>query len=235
MAHMHHGSIRKYTAALLEAFNSIEIQYKMSNGDAVLREVPLKYSSQEKSKILDEYTAEQLHSGNYNVLPRASLALVSMNKAENRVTNKNNKIGSFKTDDSLEFMFNSVPYEFTYELIVQCRGMNEATQIIEQIAPKFNPIVNIDVWDANNLDEPTRIPVRLTDISMESDAYDELSINLTTVTFSISLMGNLYPPIKSMPRIQEFKMYFDRITSDSERVRSEMLEWDTDLDGKITG
>ena len=233
MAYFHHGSIRKYTAALLDFFNSVEIQYRVTTGETLSKAVPLKYSSVEKSRMFDEYTTEQILSGNFGVLPRASLSLVSMGKAEQRVQNKNTKIGKFTSDTTMEYMYNSVPYEFTFDIVFQCRGMNEATQIIEQIAPKFNPTVNIDIWDASNLDEPTRVPVSLVDIQMEQEEYDELSSNIITITFSLSLQGNLYPPIKSQPRVQEFQIYLNQIENDTSATRKEMMEWDVDLYGNI--
>jgi hypothetical protein len=230
---VHHGTIRKYTAALLEFFNDIEVSYKLSNGQRIEKNIPLNYSSREKSRILDDYTVEQFLSGNKNVLPSASLAFVSMAKAEQRTTNKNNKNNNFTSTSGLEFSYNSVPYTFNFDLVVKCRGMNEASQIVEQIAPKFNPSINIDIWDASNLNEPTRVPVNLLDISIEDEEYDELSSNVFTVTFGLTLTGNLYPPIKAMPRIKEFKMYINQIENEDDAVRKVMKDWDVDLDGSI--
>ena len=42
----------------------------------------------------------------------------------------------------------------------------------------FNPIVNIDVYDAVNLDEPTRIPVTLLDIGINTEDYEELRASM---------------------------------------------------------
>lgn len=229
----HHGTIRKYTAALLDLFNDLEIQYKDSNGATRSRNIPIKYSSKEKYKELDNYSTEQLLSGNTNVLPRASLAISTMIKAEQRTTNKNLKIGKVQGENTFEYMYNSVPYEFTFELAIMCRGMNEASMIIEQIAPKFNPTINIDVWDAENLDEPTRIPVKLLDIGIESNEYDEISSNLVTVNVGLSIMGNLYPPIRTTDRVKEFKMYIAE-TSGTTAQRKTIMGWDVQDDGALT-
>ena len=229
-----HGTIRKYTAALLDIFNEFEIQYLDSEGETLTRVIPLTYSSREKSRILDSYTSEQLLAGNYSVLPRASLALGSMSKLEARVTNKNNRIQRFRDEDTMEYAFNSVPYEFSYDLVVQCRGMNEATQILEQIAPRFNPIVNVDIWDAENLDEPTRVPLKLSDIAFETEEYDELSTNLITINVSLSLTGNIYQPIKSQERIKEFLLALNEVKGDFYTQRS-LLDWDVDINGHVIG
>jgi len=109
----HHGTIRKYTAALLDFFNALEIQYDDSLGNNHTRSVPINYAAKEKSHIIDQYTSDQLRTGNYNVLPRASIALSTMNKMEQRITNKNNKINTKSNVDTFDFMYNSVPYDFT--------------------------------------------------------------------------------------------------------------------------
>lgn len=227
----HHNSIRKYTGALLETFNAFEIQYKTTTGE-LNKKIPIVYAVREKGQILDPYTYSQLTEGNYNILPRANLSLVAITKADNRVQNRNHKINTFRDDEQLQYSFNSVPYEFSYSLSFHCRGMNEAAMIIEQIAPMFNPTVEIDIWDALNLDVPTRIPVRLLDISLEPSPYDELSSNIITLECGISLMGNLYQPIKSYGRIKEFEMTVS--ASNNGKIEQDFIHnWDVDEDGYI--
>lgn len=228
---IHHGTIRKYTAALLDLFNGIEVQYSNSHGNVITKSIPVKYSSREKSKVFDEYTTKHLRDGNYNVLPRANLALSTMVKADARVQNKNMKINTVVSDNFLEYQYNSIPYEFTFELAFQCRGMNEATQIVEQVATKFNPTVNIDIWDGSNLDEPTRVPVKLLDIALETEEYEELSSNIVTVNVGLSLKGNLYPPIKQIERVKKFKMYLNEKVGDNYFERNAILGWDVNTDG----
>lgn len=229
----HHGTIRKYTAALISLFNDVEVQHNNSSGTTISKNVPLVYSSREKSKILDNKTTEQLLSGNYNVLPRGSLALASMAKSPQRATNKNHKIGNVKSENSIEYMYNSVPYEFTYELVYQCRGMNEATQIIEQIAPVFNPTLNVDIWDGNNLDEPTRVPIKLEGIDINTDEYDELTSNIFLLSFTLSIQGNLYQPIRSQERIKEFKLRLSEYDNNNYYTKKSILGWDVNDAGSL--
>lgn len=228
----HFGTIRKYTAALLDLFNGMEIEYKDKAQNTITRSIPITYSSKEKSRIIEGYTAEQLAAGNTNVLPRASLSISTMVKLDQRIMNKNNKINTVANATSFDFMYNSVPYEFTFELSVMCRGMNEAAMIIEQVAPKFNPIVNIDIWDGENLDEPTSVPVKLLDIGLESEDYEEMSTNIVIVSFGLSLTGNLYPPIQSIKRIKDFKIYMNQQDGNYYTKKS-VLGWDVASDGTL--
>lgn len=191
----------------MDLFNGMEVQYKLSDDTLKTRPIPLRYSSREKSRIFSEADHNKMISGNLNMLPRASLSLVSMSKSTERQTNKNIKNSIVhRTGQNSEFVFNSVPYEFTYDVTVQCRGMNEATQIIEQVVPTFNPTYDIDIWETQYLDEPTRVPVRLVDVLFDSDDYDEYSVNIVNITFNISLIGNIYPPVKNAPRIEEWQI-----------------------------
>lgn len=232
MGFYHHGTIRRYTAAMLSIFNGIEVQYKDSTGALHSKNVPLKYGFREKSSILDEYTTKQLISGNTNVLPRATLAISTFTKTDERVRNKNVKIATKANDDTFEYMYNSVPYTINYELEIQCRGMNEATMIIEQVAPKFNPTYEVDIWDADNLSEPTRIPVKLLDVSLQSEEYEEISTNIVTVNFGLEIKGNLYPPIKTVERIKDFKMFINESDGDF-YSRKTILGWDVNDEGEL--
>jgi hypothetical protein len=120
-----------------------------------------------------------------------------------------------------------------YQLTIQCRGMNEASMIIEQIAPKFNPTLNVDVYDGMNLNEPTRIPVKLLDFSIDFDEYTEISTNLVTVSCSIQLEGNLYPPIKTVDRIKDFKILLNERVQEDTFNRRVIMGWDVDDEGLL--
>jgi hypothetical protein len=103
--------------------------------------------------------------------------------------------------------------------------------IIEQVLPKFNPIVNLDIWEAENLDEPTRVPLKLLDVSFSSEEYEEFSSNIVTVEFGLAIKCNFYPPIKTTERIKDFKMYVNEQT-DNFFDRKSILNWDVNEDGE---
>lgn len=76
-----------------------------------------------------------------------------------------------------------------------CRGMNEASQLIESVQTRFNPTLEIDIWEAQNQSEQTRVPVRLLDISLDQGEYLEDSVNIITIDCTLSIFGNLYQPV----------------------------------------
>lgn len=191
---VHNNTIRKYVQALLSQLNDFEVQYISTSGEVLNKKIPLTYGQTEKSNMLDFVDQSFLEKGNYNILPRSYIKLVQLQKQEERVTNKLLKKNVQKFENHQEFVFNPMPYEFTFEYNFYCRGMNEASQIIEALQTKFNPTLEIDIWDQVNLDEPTRIPVKLLDISIEDEGFTEQSTNLITIGASLSIIGNLYKP-----------------------------------------
>lgn len=191
---IHNNTIRKYTQALLNQLGDVEVQYMRTDGSLVNKKIPLVYGTREKQNIQDFVSQEFLETGNYSVLPRQQLSLVQLSKMEDRVTNKLLKKNIRIHEDFQEFVFNPVPYEFTFDYQQMCRGMNEAQQIIEMIQTKFNPTLDIDIWDQDNLEEQTRVPVKLLDIQIEDEGYSENSTNIITVIQSLSVVGNLYQP-----------------------------------------
>ena len=218
-----HKSIWKYVAAIIEYFNDVTLEYKLSTGEKVSRNIPLIFSSKEKMNLLDRNSVDQILSGNLNVLPRGSVTVSSIVRDMQRFMNKNTKTNIVKDADHQMFQYNSVPFNFTFEVEYICRGMTEATCILEQICPRFNPNIVLDVWDAEFLSEPTKIPVQLLDTSIQIQEYEETSTNLATVNLGLQLNGWLYQAIKDDSLIRQMLVNFSH--SDSEGA-SDVMDWD---------
>ena len=205
-----HSTIRKYTLAMLETFNGIKVEYEVKNKNGTpeykYRNVPIKYSTREKLSLLSEVDEKNLISGNYNILPRTSLALSTITKNSERQSNKYNKIA---TTDFGDFLFNAVSYDFAYDMAIMCRGMNEASMIIEQVASRFNPNYTILINEIPNQVTPTSVPLQILDIGIETTDYDALSSDIITVNIGFNLKGNFYQPIDKMEKIKNVSMYMN--------------------------
>jgi len=205
-----HSSIRKYTLALLETFSGLKVEYqtkdKTGNPIYKYKDIPIKYSTREKLNLLDEVDEKNIISGNYNVLPRTSLALSTITKNNERQSNKFNKIA---TTDFGEFFFNAVSYDFAYDMSIMCRGMNEASMIIEQIASRFRPNYTVLINEIPNQVKPTSVPIQILDIALEASDYDEISTNVITINVGLNLKGNFYSPLQQMEKIKNIKMYLN--------------------------
>ena len=120
---------------------------------------------------------------------------------------RNIKVNKIRTDNKIEFSFNSVPYSFIFEFNIFCRGMNELASLIEIILPNFNPNLSLDIYDVANLDEPTRVPLKLMDVTFsEVDENSETSKNIWMLTFSMQMDGQLYQQIKTTNLLREYDM-----------------------------
>ena len=91
----HHNTIRRYTLALLDFFNDVEIQYKDSNGALVTKKIPIQYRNKEKYEMMDKSFQQEI-SGNMEVLPRGTLNLTQMSRSSDRNTSKYNKFSKLK-------------------------------------------------------------------------------------------------------------------------------------------
>ena len=201
-----HGTINLYTAALLSFLRKVKIEYLDENRNLVSKNIPIMYSSKEKARSLEFFDSDDFVSGNVNLLPRGTLALVSIMKREDALLNRNIKINKVNLNGSFEYSYNSVPFSFVYEFNIFCRGMSELTSLIEIIMPKFNPNLSLDVYDVANLDEPSRVPLKLMDVTFsEVDEFSETSKNIWNLTFSMQIDGNLYQNIKTINPLTEYK------------------------------
>lgn len=202
-----HGTINSYVGALLTFLRKIDISYIDENKNLITKNIPIMYTSKEKSDSLEFLNAEDIKTGNVNILPRGTLALVSIQKREEASLNRNIKVNKIRTDNKIEYSFNSVPYSFIFEFNIFCRGMNELASLIEIILPNFNPNLSLDIYDVANLDEPTRVPLKLMDVTFsEVDENSETSKNIWMLTFSMQMDGQLYQQIKTTNLLKEYDM-----------------------------
>ena len=89
-----HGTISLYTGALLSFLRKIKIEYLDENENLISKNIPIMYSSKEKAKSLEFFNQKDFISGNVNLLPRGTLALVSIMKREDALLNRNIKIST---------------------------------------------------------------------------------------------------------------------------------------------
>ena len=212
--YFHFETLKTYTASLLSLFGDLEVQSKRSTGKTHSTRVPIQYSNREKSDIINQLDYNQIFSGNSQILPRAILLFSGMSAAREREKNKFTKIAQIELNgQKKQFQFNSIPYNFEFQIMVQTRGMTEACQIIEQVCSYFNPSYNMKIREIPFKEiEPTSVKLELTDTTVEQQDIDEYSINVVTITFSLTLAGNLYPAIKDQEIIKHIQLFLSQGT-----------------------
>lgn len=207
--YFHFETLRTYTASLLSLFGDLEVQTTHSDGKIHTSRVPIQYSNREKSDIINQLDYNQIFSANSQILPRAVLIFNSMAPARERQKVKFQKIFTIDTPDGKrQFQFNSIPYNFEFQIVAQTRGMNEACQIIEQVCTYFNPSYNMKIAEVPFSGvEKTSVKLELTNTTVEQQDIDDYSTNIATITFDLTLSGNLYPAIKNSEIIKSIQLH----------------------------
>jgi hypothetical protein len=220
MDYFFHNSIKNYTIAVLDLFNDIHVPRYDEDGNRIKDiTVPIKMGNRDKAFQLSEHDIENLLSGNVNILPRMALEFESMNKAQERDTNKLHKINKKSLNElSYEYHYNAVAYDFNYNVHIATRTFTDATIIVEQIAPMFRPDITIKIQELDIQSEPTSIPVSIGDFNFVlPDELAEDDIRIIEVSFPITVKGNLYLPIKDASIIKELQIN----TNIVEKLRTE--------------
>jgi hypothetical protein len=192
--------LRRYTAALKDTFNDIHVKrFSETNIEESDYIVPISFASAQKAYTLtdDDYT--KYRESKYNVLPRMALSFDGMSKAPERDTNKLNKTLKINDDGkNITYTYNSVAWTFDFTLHILADTFTDLTMIVEQIVPMFNPTYTLKIKDIEFHSEYTNIPVKINEVSwnLDTDLSMDDNIRLVTAEISLSLNGNLYPPIK---------------------------------------
>lgn len=213
MGTFHNQTLKKYTVAILDAFNNIKIPVFNKKGKITKEiKVPIQFGNKDKAYRLDNLNTN-LKAGNNYTLPRMALSFNSMNKATNRDTSKYSKINlKSKEDDRkmVQFQFNSVAYDFQFTLHIATRTLTEMMLITESITPLFRPTYTIPVYELDIQDTPTDIILELNGVELnipEDIADDELRIIMCDI--SLNLRGNMYLPIMDEQLITKMRLYMN--------------------------
>lgn len=203
----YHQTIKRYLGTVLHILNTLEVQYQNSQGDLCQKNIPVLFTGREKSDMFNNFTEAQLLKGNVNLLPRGYLQLEGFGRNAERHTNKNVKVNIQKNSAEARYQFNSIPFDFNFNGVIRTRGMSEATMIAEELAGYFNPVLSVDIFDADYEDSPTAITMKLDSLNITSQDLDAKSHNIYDVEFKITLYGWIYQPVRSQGIIKEFIMH----------------------------
>lgn len=204
---------KKYTKALLDIFNNIQVKRYIDDTNTKLITVPITFSSKDAALRFNEIETEQLLSGNYNILPRMSLALVDMTRNTEIQTSKYETISiTNEQGGKISYQLNCVPYDYTFSLSICARSLTDLTSIMEQILPFFNPTYTIRIRELDWLSEPTSIPVEILSTTFDlPEDYEGLDIRIVSAEIQLKLKGNIYPPVKEGAIIKQFFAYFSAV------------------------
>ena len=221
------NSTRNYTLALLNAFNNVQSYVETSDSAHPEKAftVPVSFGNYEKALVLDDYNENEITSLNFNFLPRLVVSFEGMTKVADRQTQKyqkfsktiplpakpskpTNSTGSAQPHN-INFAYNSLSYDFSFGLLLQTRGLTQATQITETILSKFNPSLNLLIEEFPLLDT-TETQILISDPTFEIiTEFETTDVNIINVSFEVTVRGNIYSPIGLTGAVDQIGIYMN--------------------------
>lgn len=196
--------IRKYVMVFGNMFNNITIVRREKDSDIEIQrvKVPLIYAP--KDKFVTRYASDpDLFRQIQTTLPRMSFELTPTGITYDTSRKQNSLLKQYNCGgaNGIASAYMGAPYDFTFELNIYTKTIDDGNQIIEQILPYFQPDFTMTVNPIPELGILKDIPIILNDVSYNPQYegnYDSVRYVYWTLTFT--LKGYLFGPI-STPKI----------------------------------
>lgn len=205
----YHSIIRKYISLFGTLFSDMYISRTLDNEEIQRIKVPLSYAS--KDKLLGRLFGDpEIQREAAVVLPRMSFEMKAPMYDSHRLKMPLNRIpycANTADPNSLQVMYEPVPYVFPFVLWVYGNNPEDCAQIVEQIYPRFRPewtfsISPLEAIPTLKLDHP----LTMTSSNVEDSYYGPLSGNQerrrVVWTFEFALSGYMFGPVMTKPLIK---------------------------------
>jgi len=192
--HFYHRIIRKIVVGFGTMFNDLKLYRYTKDGQTEIERitVPLSYANKEKFYVritqdpgLDRSVQIQL--------PRMSFEMTAINYDPLRkITNFNPQFSPGKDGNSITTI-TSTPYNFSFDLVLYVRNVEDGTQLIEQILPYFAPDHTISMNLTGIQGDKVDVPIVLEGLSYDiaaTGSAEETRVMTWTLTFTVQ--GWLY-------------------------------------------
>ena len=164
--------------------------------------VPLQYA--QKEKFYQRITQDpELTKEVQMTLPRMSFELTNI--AYDPLRKRNLFSESFSAESSTTVKsLRTTPYNFDFTLSIYARNVEDATQIVEQILPYFNPDYTMTIDFLGLADQKTDIPFILQDVNQNiEDVGGSDPIRMIVWNLTFTAKGYMYGPIVSRDIIRK--------------------------------
>ncbi len=211
----YHNVIRKYIVAFGSLFNDVHVIRSDSAGNIVKDiKVPITFASKDRTR----YELNSVHSnasGQYqigSILPRLSYVLSNNIEFDNmRPLNPLHKRKG--QIDSTTFTETDImvgrPFNFSFQLSIWTKYIDDMFQIVEQILCFFQPDYHVTVKEIPELNIESSIPIVYQGCSPNFETeFDDNSWRVIRFDIDFTLKGWIYPPIKDSSIINNIRMNF---------------------------
>lgn len=188
--YFYNATTRKYVALFGTYFNQLKVM-RLDNNQVTQQEmiVPISYAPFQKILARLEQNAD-FRRKTAVALPRMSFELTGMSYDGDRKISPTTKIRKTVTDDSIngrKFVYAGAPYNLDFSLYIMTKYQEDATKLLEQIIPFFQPDFTQTVRLIEGL-EPIDIPLILNGVTMEDlyeGSFEERRSILYTLNFTM--------------------------------------------------
>jgi hypothetical protein len=192
---------KNYIIAISKLFSDIHVK-RVNDSDVEIKDikVPLVYAS--KRKINYKLNRNPNTESASLVLPVIGFNLENINYNSNRKLNSINKIPT----SSSQYVFEGVPYDYTFDITIKTKYQDDMFQIVEQLLYQFKPEVNLNIKEIPSLNISRDCKIKLNDVNLNFETeltQAEDSIRELEASLNITLEGFVYPMIKDSVFIYE--------------------------------
>lgn len=214
------GQIRKFVLQFIRMLSNFQVEFgKDTNGNQTLQTVPIYYGdvSRQAAMILRNNSENAL-----NAVPAMATYISALTYDRDRLQNPYHESSirvrqqaydqttqSYTgTQDSLYTIerLMPAPYKLTMKVDIWTSNTEQKHQLVEQIAPLFNPGLEIQSSDSY-VDWGSLSVVLLTDVSYTNRTIpmgsDDVTIDITTLTFEMPIWISLPAKVKKMGVVAE--------------------------------
>lgn len=180
-----HSLTKKYLAIVGSLFTDYHI---LKDGKFII--IPVSYGG--KNKLIQRYVRRDISfKGVQMTLPRISFEFTSFSYDTERKLNRIHQFVSDNNATSKKSIYSPVPYNIDVQVSVIANKNNDATQIIEQILPKFTPDIKISSNLVPENDINMDISLCLNSASY-NDGYEGLMTDDRMITWDLNFTFKAY-------------------------------------------
>lgn len=188
---------------LIAAFGMLFNDVHMETDEGAEVRIPLHFSQKEKFVEFWNQKADLGWSDIEMQYPRMGFEIMGMNFAPERFNNPLGRIQS-KNKENESYMLSRIPYDFSFNLYVGTRKLEDSFKIVEQIVPFFTPELNLSIKDKEDFNMVTDVPVILNSVGFDINYEGNFTERRTILwTLGFTLKGWLYSNVRSQARIKE--------------------------------
>jgi hypothetical protein len=216
-------SIKKYIAIFGSLFNTMQIE-RLDSTTSLWNQVKVPISYGPRDKLIAE-SHKVFGDENQEVAivsPRMGFELVGIQYATQRKKNTYDEIILSPT----EHIYNTVPYDFMFELSIISKNNTDGCRVVEQILPFFTPSLSISMFPFDGYNVSRDIKVTMEGAPRSQDNYEGDPDSRRSVIWTINFMlqGYLYGPVHQSSIIKKIDLnYYSLNTMPDAKLESESL------------